>query len=138
MTVQVLEIELAARQLHEAMERVPSQIVRLEKEITLCQQEVSDLLHLIELSNFNASEGYRMSKELQITLERRRHCKDELESLKQLEEKLKKHRPIKDQTNMINLTIQARKQVLATRTYSPRVRSDLIERFNKCKIVNYN
>lgn len=131
MTVKTVEIELAARQLHQAMEKVPTQIIRLTKEIELCDQETSDLLHLIELSKFHASEGYRLCRDLQITRQKRRQCKDELESLKQLDERLKKNRPITQQTSLIESIVHNRKSVFKNRTYKPRVRSDLIERFSK-------
>lgn len=132
MTVEVIQIEKAADELRKAMKLVPEQIKRLEKEINICDQETQDLLHLIEFSSFNASEGYYLCKDLQITRQKRRQCKDELEGLRSVEEKMKVNRSLTDQFNVLSNVIEHRKTNIRTRSYKPRVRTDLVERFNKC------
>lgn len=132
MVVQVSEIEFAAKQLAEALNHVPNQIERLETEIQLCDQETQDLLHLIEFSNCHASDGYKLYKDLQITRRKRREFKEELEALKLFDERMKKQRPMNQQMSVLNYDIEKQKDKRANRNYTPRVRSDLIERFNKC------
>lgn len=134
MVVEVEQIEMATKILQDSLNSIPLQINRLEKELTLCNQESSDLIHLIEFSNFHASEGYKLCRDLQITRKRRREIKNELETLTQIQAKLITHRPMHHQTQAIEKVISKRKETIANSKYTPRVRSDLIERFNKCHI----
>lgn len=133
MTVEFKEIEFAASQLAHILNQVPDQIERLKKEIQLCDLETTDLLHLIELSSFNASDGYGLARDLQLTQQQRRKCKNELESLTSFYAKSQKSRTMKQQSDVINTLVEQRKQSLADKQYSPRVRLDLVERFRKCK-----
>lgn len=134
MIVEVHQIQKAAKDFYQALETIPNQIELLEKEIKLCDQETSDLLHLIELSRFHASEGYKLCRDLQITRKRRRAAKDELETLNQIKEKLRTNRPMQHNATIVDNVIGRRSNTLENRQYTPRVRSDLIERFNKCSI----
>lgn len=132
MTIKFQEIEEAVNQLNYFFENLPKQIERLEKEVKECNLETSDILHLIELDNFNASDGYKHARDLQITRQKRRECKDELESLTELYEKMKTGRPIQHQMVAIDKLTKHRKHVLKSRTYTPRVRSDLKNKFVEC------
>lgn len=84
------------------------------------------------MSKFHASEGYKICRDLQITRKRRRAAKDELETLNQIVEKLKGNRPIQHNAVIVDNVIGRRTNTLESRRYTPRVRSDLVERFNKC------
>lgn len=132
MIVEAHQIQKAAKEFYQALETIPNQIELLEKEIKLCDQETQDLLHLIEMSKFHASEGYKICRDLQITRKRRRAAKDELETLNQIVEKLKGNRPIQHNAVIVDNVIGRRTNTLESRRYTPRVRSDLVERFNKC------
>lgn len=133
MVVDVLQIEKAAKELQEIMHHVPEQIKRLQVEIQLCEQETQDLLHLIELSNFHASEGYRLSKDLQITRKKRRQFKDELDALKSIFDRTSTDRALSEQFNVLRGVIEHRKINVKARSYKPRIRTDLTEKFNRCK-----
>lgn len=130
-----MQIEKATKELHAAMKLVPEQIKRLEIEVSLCDQETQDLLHLIELSKFHASDGYKLCRDLQITLQKRRNFKDELSSLRAVVDKTKVDRPFLQQFDILSESLEHRKINMRARTYTPRVRSDLVERFNKCNIT---
>lgn len=132
MTVEFKEIESLSNQLSHFYGELPTQITRLEKEIKLCDLETNDLLHLIELDHFNASDGYKHAKDLQITRKRRRECKDELEALTELRENLKVQRPFNHQVTAIEKLVKQRSHRLETRGYTPRVRSDLKKKFKEC------
>lgn len=134
MVVEVEQIEMATKILQDSLSSIPVQIDRLQKELKLCDEESSDLIHLIEFSNFHASEGYKLCRDLQITRKRRRDIKNELETLTQIQAKLVTHRPMHHQTEAIERVISRRKKTIANSQYTPKVRSDLIERFNKCNI----
>lgn len=128
------EIEAIAKDLHSKFEYLPKQIEVLQTEESLCDQEISDLLHIIELSAFNASEGYKYSRELQITLQKRREIKNEVTSLRQLKQSLESVNGMKEKLTTLNQKIGERNKIVLSKKYTPRVRSDLIERFNKCNI----
>lgn len=133
MTVEFKEIEILSEQLSSFYSRLPDQIERLKKEISLCDHETNDLLHLIELDHFNASDGFRHAKDLQITRKRRRECKDELEGLNEIVENLKIQRPFNHQVITIEKLIKARKEKIKMRGYQPRVRKDLKKKFKECR-----
>lgn len=134
MIVEVSQIENVAKQLQEVLGSIPQQVSRIHKEIQLCDQESSDLLHLIEFSSFHASEGYKLCRDLQITRQKRRKLKNELSTLEQISEQLGVHRPMNHQTEAIGNVIAKRKRIVANSKYTPKVRTDLTERFNKCNI----
>lgn len=133
MTVEFKEIEAASDILFEAVKKIPKQIDRLKKEIRLCDEERNDILHLIELESFNASEGYRHARELQITLLQRRKFKDELEALEKFHSKMNKNRTMNEQVDTLHYLVKERTDTLKARTYRPRVREDFNERFIQCK-----
>lgn len=133
MTVEFKEIEMASNLLYEAVQKVPEQIERLQKEISICEMEKNDILHLIELENCNASQGWTHFRDLQITLQQRRRLKDELASLNSFQDKMSVGRPMSEQAHTLHHLVKARTQVLKSRNYRPRVRQDLTERFKVCK-----
>ena len=54
--------------------------------------EICDILHDVELTSFNASEGYKLAKELQILRKRRREYKEYEEQLDMLRGFVNKHK----------------------------------------------
>lgn len=54
---------------------------RLREQYSTCDKAVIDLYHQIEMSNFNACEGYFYAKRLQEVLRKRRAIKMELQKL---------------------------------------------------------
>lgn len=133
MTVMLKEIEVLSEQLSSFYSKLPNQIERLKKEISLCDLETNDLLHLVELDNFNARDGFKHAKDLQITRKRRRECKDELEGLIEIVENLKVNRPFNHQVSAIEKLVKTRKEKIKMRGYQPRVRKDLKNKFKECR-----
>lgn len=131
MVVNAERLRDVATQMSKLMKDVPQQIDRIKQEIELCEKEVDDLRHLIELTNFNASQGYKMSKDMQITLIKRRELKDELDSLVAVKAMMSKHRPMLAQSETLSSTIKQRVGAQKRRTYTPRVRTDLAPMFIK-------
>lgn len=133
MLVESVKIKELVSQLSTLVDNIPKQIKRLGKEIDICDRETSDLLHLIELSNFHASEGYGLSRDLQITRKKRREFKDELELLSKINQGLKVHRPLEHHPQAIVKIVEQQNEALRKRTYSPRVRKDLTDKFKSIK-----
>jgi DNA mismatch repair ATPase MutS len=92
----------------------------LYKELSRVDMEIVDIEHKIEMSNFNAYEGYKLAKEMQVARRKRREIKDTLETLESIEE----HKSSTALHNVIN-AVETKQ---AQRTYTPRIRQDLFEK----------
>ena len=92
----------------------------LYKELSRIDMEIVDIEHKIEMTNFNAYEGFKLAKELQIARRKRREIKDNLEVLCAITE----HRAADSMHNLVNAVETKQTQ----RTYTPRVRLDLFEK----------
>lgn len=125
------QLENSIGVISELAARIPRQIDMLKKELDLCHEETIDLLHQIEMTNFNASEGYRISKDLQITRKKRRELKDELELLEKLDSRMNKHSKLTVAVEAMTRDIGAQKSKLSTRKYHLRVRKDLTPHFDR-------
>lgn len=131
MIVESSNIKDVANQLNRLMSSIPTQLERINKEIDLCERETQDLLHMIELTNFHASAGYKLANEIKITRRKRRGLKDELNSLLAVQLATRKHRPVLGQTQAITTAINQEISKQSNRKYTPRVRSDFSEAFSK-------
>ena len=92
----------------------------LYKELSRVDMEIVDIEHKIEMSNFNAYEGYKLAKEMQNARRKRREIKDNLEVLEAMEA----HKSSESLHNVIN-AVETKQ---AQRTYTPRIRADLFEK----------
>jgi len=70
------QLESSIAMLSDLTSRVPKRIQMINQEISLCDQEINDIHHLIELTRLNACDGYKTYRDLQITLLKRRELKD--------------------------------------------------------------
>lgn len=88
------------------------------------EKETQDLLHEIELGNFDARRGGRLAKELKNVRQERRRAMDENITLKILYEYFEGKPLLKDLQRMQGeITREAGK--LSTRVYTSRIRKDL-------------
>jgi len=55
-------------------------------QIAICDKERIDMDHVIELNNFSASDGYKISKKLQSILQKRRYYKNEIDGLNKIKQ----------------------------------------------------
>lgn len=131
MIASVKQLKSTALQMTELMRDVPKQIERLKQEIDLCEKEENDLRHQLELTRFNAYEGYMISRDFQITLIKRRELKDELDSLIAVKVMMGQNRPMLAQAEVLSTTIKQKIGLQKNRTYTPRVRTDLAHKFNR-------
>lgn len=119
------DVQYAVNMLKEAVEKAPKQLNILHKELQLCDKEISDIYHTIEKINFNASDGFKIYKDLQITLQRRRDIKNEIDILKQIKDENNKQRTIAHQLTIMDNVFSKHNNRIENATYTPRVRRDL-------------
>lgn len=119
--------------LSELTSKIPNRVDIIQKEISLCEQEILDIQHTIEMTKVNAYQGWKNNEDLRITLVKRRELKDELETLNRLAERLENKITLDKHTSAMSQSITSRKQFMKARTYSLRVRKDLVN--VKCGIV---
>lgn len=110
--------------------KLPKRVEMIKKELELCRQEINDINHTIEMTNANAYQGWKLYKDLQITLQKRRELKDELAILEDLAGNFKSKDIFASHANKASLGIKAKEEVIKARTYSVRVRKDLINQKN--------
>ena len=127
-----MDFESAIKHVRDVYVNLPRQYEQLEKDLKQLELEQQDLLHLIEFKAFNASEGYKYSKDLQRIRNERRKVKDTLELLKPIME-LNKF-PQKPSEKNLNKSLGDLRKIAyehGGRTYRMRVRDDLQELVNK-------
>lgn len=119
------------KELDSLMSNIPARVLSLEKELQVCHEETQDLLHVMEMTKFHASEGYNLANEMKKIRNRRRKIKDELEALEKLQESSKKHRPMIHQISAMTKIIGEQKKKKKTRRYYLRVRKEFAEKLEK-------
>jgi len=65
--------------------------VELNEELSRVDKMQSDVLHIIELMNFNAVEGYNFAKMLQVIRQARRRIKDRIDERQVVKELIKRY-----------------------------------------------
>ena len=98
---------------------------RIYEEIGKCDLEVCDILHDIELTSFNACEGYKMAKEIQKVRQRRRELKDKKSEILIIKETVEKIRPTIQKLQGEITNIEEKQEFQLHRIYTPRIRTDL-------------
>ena len=89
----------------------------LSQELAKTDLETIDIEHKIELTNFNANEGYMLAKEMKDVRVRRRKIKDTITLLETMSKQF--------DLNKLGTAVEKAEAKLDTRTYTPRVREDL-------------
>lgn len=101
--------------------------------IELCEKEIIDIEHVIELTTFNASRGYSLAKDIKEVRIRRRELKDQNELLSPLVEVVQRMRGFQNDLNKAIGDIRRIKQKHENRSYKMRVREDLQEEVQTCQ-----
>ncbi len=129
----VFEFEKSISNIMNFMENAPKEMEELNKQLSSCDLEIADLEHYAEFVNFNASEGYLISKELKQVLKRRREVKRKLALLESTHTRfscmvggLKNVAKWKEGVEK-SLTVNDNK------LYTPRIRVELYDRINGIK-----
>lgn len=122
-------IFLSFRKLQNELKKETTQ--ELRDELYRVDQMRNDVLHIIELMNFNAVEGYKFSKMLQIILKARRKIKDRIEERQQIRSLIDVYQAsFKDKLESSIKCLEQYEQKLEARTYRIRQLTEL-EGFNK-------
>lgn len=121
------EIEQALISVRQVFVYYPKEYEKKEEALKKCDQEIQDLMHVIELSNFNAYQGFDLAKQLQKVRNERRVIKDEIELLKSVKELLSYGKPTEKNLNKIIGEVRGIQRRQEVRTYKMRVREDLQE-----------
>ena len=124
----------ATSQLQQVVSQTPSQLKKLHEVVSRADLEIQDLLHLAEFENFNAAEGYYITSQLKKARLKRRRAKEQIEELQSISKVLNQNSKFEPHIAAIQKSIATTSSVKQKRTYTPRVRTDLSDRFNKCNI----
>lgn len=121
----MLEIEQHLQSIREVFVNYPKLYEHNLEQLKRIDQEIQDILHAIELNNFNASDGYKLAKELQTARKVRRELKDQLELLEPLKEFVSFVKPTEKNIGSTLGNVRIIKQRHNVRTYKMRIRDDL-------------
>lgn len=98
------------------------------EELQLCEQEIQDLLHEIELTKFDYRQGNKLCRQLQKARQHRRQLKDKKEIMRYLREFVNNNQQMKISLYKTLTNMERVKECQGRRMYTPRVRTDLAER----------
>ncbi len=127
------DIEQTIITIRNAIRDLPQRYSDNLEHITKLEKEENDILHYIELVNFNAYEGYKASDDLQKVRKQRRIYKDENELLKHIQPVLTN---MKSQIRHLDDAlgnVRHSKRNMENRSYKVRVRKDLDKAINGVK-----
>lgn len=119
----------ATSQLQKAVAQTPQRIKKLNELISKSDLEEQDLLHLAEFENFNASQGYDITKKIKAVRTKRRKYKDELEILSELKKVANNNSKLEGHVNTLSKSLKDKSDKLSNRKYQVKVRTDLYNRF---------
>jgi hypothetical protein len=109
----------------ETLNNVEKDWDRVYEDIGKCDQEISDLLHEIELTDFDHVEGFQLSEEIQKVRRRRRDLKNYQEIMRHIKEYLDRNKSLKISLFKVFSSMERTFDYQMNRTYTPRVRTDL-------------
>lgn len=121
------DIEQTVSLLRTIIMETPKMYENNKLSIEMCEKEIIDILHLIELTSFNASRGYALAMEIQEVRIRRRGLKDQNELLAPLVEVVSRMKSFHNDMNKAIGDVRRIKQKQENRSYKMRVREDLQE-----------
>ncbi|MBU5342300.1 hypothetical protein [Caldifermentibacillus hisashii] len=123
-----MDIEQALESVRLIYVNLPKRYDEVKREIKQSELEIEDLEHVLEFSNFNASDGYKLAKELKEVRQRRRTLKNELELLEVIKRLNSFPKPQEKHISQAIGDIRKTLQIQKERCYSMRIRHDLQDR----------
>lgn len=121
------EIEQALKSVRDVYVNYPKRMELLEQQLKTLESEIQDLLHIQELVDLNASDGFKQYKEMQKARQERRKIKNELELLTFLKELKAVGKPSEKLLNKLIGEVRKTESLQKNRKYGMRVRDDLQE-----------
>ena len=132
----VKEFESSVNNILEFMQKTPSRLEELTKQLSDVNLEISDFNHYLEFATFNASEGYCIARELKDLRVKRRVIKDELEQLKLTYDRFSCMVGGIKKVETLKQGVDKSIKETSNKAYRPRVRVDLFERIkDKVNII---
>lgn len=131
------DIEKMTMTLRAILNEAPKRLESNLQAVDAFEKEIMDIEHVIELTNFNASKGYILAKDIQIARKNRRKLKDEIEQLTPIVEVIKKLNFKEKDFNKAIGDIRRIKKRYESRSYKMRIRQDLqheIDQVNKTEV----
>lgn len=121
------EIEQALMAVREVYINFPKRITLLEEQLKDLDKEIQDLLHVQELADLNASEGFKQYKEMQKARRERRKVKNELELLEFVKQLQAMGKPSEKVLNKAIGDVRGLSKTQNVRFYKMKIRDDLQE-----------
>lgn len=122
-----MDIEQSLQAIKDIYVNASRQTESNKEKLIKVDQEIQDLLHFMEFTSLNASDGYKYYKQLQTARQTRRKIKNELELLEPVKELLSFVKPTEKNINKVLGDVRRIKHQHSTRMYTMRIRSDLQE-----------
>ncbi|MGG0667886.1 hypothetical protein ABE073_05070 [Lederbergia citrisecunda] len=124
----------ATEQLQVVVSQTPQRIKKLNELIQRADWEEQDILHLAELENFNASQGYSIAEQIKKVRNKRRKYKDELEALSALHRVANNNSKLESHVSQLAKSIKEDNERKEKRKYNVKVRTDLTSRFERIHV----
>lgn len=119
--------------IRKAIVEVPAKYEENLRKIDELEKEGNDLLHALELLDIDETIAAEYAADMRRNRLERRRCKDENLILKPLYDFIKQHPKLSGEVRICQQDTKKACGILKARTYHPRVRVDLIEKFEKAK-----
>ena len=109
----------------ESFETLEYEMDSINQKIRDIHSEQDDLLHEVELTKFNACEGYQLSKELQLLRHKRRHYKDQEEQMDMIRGVINKYKWVINDLKPLVKLLEEKENHQIHRQYTPKIRTNL-------------
>lgn len=129
-----MDTEKIALTIRDTIRDLPKRYSLNSERISETEKETDDLMHLLELTKFNAVEGYKISKQLQTIRQERRILKDENDLLRPMIHELKNMKNKLNTWDNILGNIRREKARKENRYYNCKYRKDLQDKINGVKM----
>ena len=120
-------------QLIDSFQTVRDTVAQIERDQDFYEREYLDLTHALEIISFNASEGYKLAKQLKENRHNRRNAKNTKEQLMPLHDLMKRYNNFFKELKSVHSQIEVTRNIQRKRAYTPRVREDLQEAFDRAQ-----
>ncbi|MED1125175.1 hypothetical protein [Bacillus atrophaeus] len=109
----------------ETLNKIENNWDSVYEEIGRSDLEISDLIHEVELTDFDPVEGIHLAEEIKKARRHRRELKDYQEVIRHMKEYLDRNKSLKINLFKVLTAMERTREAQCNRTYTPRVRTDL-------------
>lgn len=114
-----------AQNIIDSLTQIENELQAADQAIKNCDTELCDIMHEIELTTFNACEGYYLAKEIQTIRKLRREWKEYEEQLDILKRFLGNHKNARNELRGLIKNVEDMKERQIHRVYTPRIRTNM-------------